>query len=163
MASPPFSRFATSHHSGFPPTASDDTIRGVKRRAIVIGSALWLGACAPISMPLPIQPFVDIPVPIQWTPYSDDWVLIRAGRVTAARLIYFSTSNVETTLAEARRMLTGTGWSETRSERFINREKFPGVWVDFAKGDDLCRVTVIEGAGATHVDYTVARVSPEAR
>ena len=31
---------------------------------------------------------------------------------------------------------------------------------EFVKGDDLCRLTVIEGAGATHVDYTLARVNP---
>jgi hypothetical protein len=42
----------------------------------------------------------------------------------------------------------------------VNADKFPGVWADFIKGDDLCRVTVIEGTGATHVDYTVARVNP---
>jgi hypothetical protein len=30
------------------------------------------------------------------------------------------------------------------------------------KGDDLCRITVIEGAAATHVDYTLARVNPGA-
>jgi hypothetical protein len=135
----------------------------VKLRAIVIGTALWLGACAPITMPLPIQPFVDIPVPAQWTPYSNDWVMIRTAKVTAVRLIYFTTSNVETTLADARRLLTGTGWSESRSERFINAERFPGIWVDFTKGDDLCRVTIIEGTGATHVDYTVARVNPGPR
>jgi len=99
-------------------------------------------------------------VPVQWTPYSDDWVMIRSGKVTAARLIYFTLTNVETTVADARRLLTGSGWTESRSERFTNAEKFPGVWVDFVKGDDLCRVTIIEGAGATHVDYTVARVNP---
>ena len=49
--------------------------------------------------------------------------------------------------------------TETKSERFVNPEKFPGVWAEFAKGDDICRVTVIEGSHATHVDYTVARVN----
>jgi hypothetical protein len=34
------------------------------------------------------------------------------------------------------------------------------VWADFVKGEDTCRVTVIEGAQATHVDYTLARRDP---
>jgi len=44
----------------------------------------------------------------------------------------------------------------------VTMEKFPGVWAEFLKGDDICRVTVIEGAGATHVEYTLARVNPGA-
>ena len=76
---------------------------------------------------------------------------------TTAKLIYFAEGNVGATLEQARRLLTGSGWVETKSERFVNPEKFPGVWADFTKGEDLCRVTVIEGAYATHVDYTVAR------
>src|SRR5258706_78121 len=52
------------------------------------------------------------------------------------------------------------GWIETRSDRFVSAEKFPGVWVEFSKDDDICRLTVIAGAGATHVDYTLARVNP---
>jgi hypothetical protein len=34
------------------------------------------------------------------------------------------------------------------------------VWAEFGKGDDLCRLTIIEGKGATHVEYTVARINP---
>lgn len=132
----------------------------MKARAIVIATALWLGACAPVVVPMPIQPFPDVPVPAEWIPYSDDWVMIRSPKVTAARLIYFTPSNVETTLATARRLLVGAGWTEARSERFVNAEKFNGVWAEFSKGDDICRLTVIEGAGATHVDYTLARVNP---
>ena len=131
-------------------------------RAIVVASALWLGACAPVVVPMPIQPFPDVPVPAEWTPYSDDWVMIRTPKVTAARLIYFTQSSVETTLATARRLLANAGWRETRSERFVNAEKFNGVWAEFSKGDDVCRLTVIEGTGATHVDYTLARVNPGA-
>ena len=51
------------------------------------------------------------------------------------------------------------GWAERKRERFVNPERFPGVWADFAKGDDHCRVTVIEGSHATHVDDTVARAN----
>jgi len=137
-------------------------MRRVNIRPIVMGIALSLGACAPIAVPIQLQPFPDVPVPAEWTPYSNDWVIIRTQKVTAARLIYFTTSNVETTLANARRLLANAGWQETRSERFVNAEKFPGVWAEFLKGDDLCRVTVIEGSGATHVDYTIARVNPGA-
>ena len=109
---------------------------------------------------MPLQPFPDLPVPAEWTPYSDDWTIIRSPKVTAARLIYFTMGNVETTLANGRRLLARAGWSEIRSERFISAEQFPGVWAEFGKGDDLCRMTVIEGRGATHVEYTVARINP---
>jgi len=135
-------------------------MRRVKVRPIVMGIALWLGACAPVLVPMPIQPFPDVPVPAEWTPYSDDWAIIRTQKITAARLIYFTTSNVETTLASARGLLANAGWQEARSERFVNAEKFPGIWAEFFKGDDLCRLTVIEGSGATHVEYTLARVNP---
>jgi hypothetical protein len=38
--------------------------------------------------------------------------------------------------------------------------KFAGVWADFTKAKDLCRVIVIEGVGGTtHVDITVAKVN----
>lgn len=126
----------------------------------MIGFTLLLAACVPAKVPMPIQPFIDVPVPPQWTPYSNDWTMIRSPKVTAARLIYFTETTVDATLADARRLLTGTGWTETRSERFVNPEKFPGVWAEFSKGGDICRVTVIEGAHATHVDYTIARLNP---
>jgi hypothetical protein len=135
-------------------------MRRVKVLTVVMGIALSLGACAPVVVPMPIQPFPDVPVPAEWTPYSNDWAIIRTQRVTAARLIYFTQSNVEATLAHARRLLAGAGWRETRSERFVNAEKFPGIWAEFLKDDDICRVTVIEGSSATHVDYTIARVNP---
>ena len=128
----------------------------------MMGIALWLGACAPISVPMPIQPFPDVPVPAQWIPYSDAWAMIRTPKVTAARLIYFTQTGVEGTLADARRLLANAGWTESRSERFVNAERFPGVWAEFLKGEDICRLTVIEGAGATHVEYTLARVTPGA-
>ena len=137
-------------------------MRRVKVQPIVLGIALWLGACAPISVPMPIQPFPDVPVPAQWIPYSDDWAIIRTPKVTAARLIYFTRTSVEGTLVDARRLLGSAGWKESRSERFVNAEKFPGVWAEFLKEQDICRVTVIEGAGATHIEYTLARINPGA-
>ncbi|HEY7434793.1 MAG TPA: hypothetical protein VIE41_06605 [Methylomirabilota bacterium] len=127
---------------------------------IVLAIALSLGACSPIAVPIQLQPFPDVPVPAEWIPYSNDWAIIRSPKVTAARLIYFTKSDVEATLATARRLLANAGWQEARSERFVNAERFPGIWAEFFKGDDLCRLTVIEGSGATHVDYTLARVNP---
>ena len=137
-------------------------MRPVKGRWLALGVALWLAACAPISVPMPVQPFPDVPVPAEGIPYSDDWAIIRTQKVTAARLIYFTETSVEATLAEARRLLGGAGWVERNSEHFTSAQKFPGVWAEFLKGEDICRVTVVEGAGATHVDYTIARVHPGA-
>jgi hypothetical protein len=128
---------------------------------IALGIALCLGACAPVTVPMPIQPFPDVPVPAQWVPYSRDWAIISSPRVTAARLIYFTPTGVDETLAHARRLLANAGWVEQRAERFVNPERFPGVWAEFYKGEDVCRLTIIEGGqGATHVDYTLARVHP---
>ncbi len=117
-----------------------------------------MSACA-TAVPVPRQPFDDIPVPREWISYSRESVIIQTPKAVAAKLIYFTEATVDRTLDRARQLLIGAGWTETRSERFVNPEKFPGVWADFAKGGDTCRVTVIEGADATHVDYTVARLN----
>ncbi|HEX7788297.1 MAG TPA: hypothetical protein VF653_18905 [Methylomirabilota bacterium] len=135
----------------------------MSRRSILVAVALGLAtACAPIISPTPEQPFPDVPVPAEWTPYSEDWAIIRSPRVTAARLIYFSMENVDTTLANGRRLLARAGWTEMQSDRFVNAENFPGVWAEFGKGEDRCRLTIIEGKGATHVEYTLARINPAA-
>jgi hypothetical protein len=127
-------------------------------RTLLVAAALLLAACAALGG-LPAQPWDDIPVAPRWTPYSREWMMIQTPRLTTAKFIYFSEAKVDPTLAEARRFFVEAGWKETASERFVNPEKFPGVWADFVKGDDSCRVTVIEGVHATHVDYTVARVT----
>ena len=127
-------------------------------KALLIAAALLVSGCA-AAVTVRRQPFNDIPIPAQWVPYSRESVIVQTPAVTAAKLIYFAASKVDLTLEHARQLLTQMGWTETKSERFVNPEKFPGVWADFAKGDDHCRVTVIEGAYATHVDYTVARVN----
>jgi hypothetical protein len=120
--------------------------------------ALLLAACA-APRAFPVQGYPDLPVPRSWTPYSRAWMRVETPTGTAAKLVYFSGEKVDATLDQARQLLTSSGWQETRSERFVNPEKFPGVWADFTKGADTCRVTVIEGTHATHVDYTVARVN----
>jgi len=98
-------------------------------------------------------------VPREWVSYSRDSTIVQTPKATTAKLIYLSEKSADATLEQARALLTQAGWTETKSERFVNPEKFPGVWADFVKGGDLCRVTVIEGSSATHVDYTVARVN----
>lgn len=128
-------------------------------RTLAIALALALSACAS-AVPMPRRPFSDIPVPPRWVAYSRDSVITETPTVRTAKLIYFAETPVDATLEDARQLLIQNGWTETKSERFVNAEKFPGVWADFSKGDDTCRVTAIEGAHATHVDYTVARVTP---
>lgn len=125
-------------------------------RVLLVVSALVLGACASTGG-LPRQPFTDVPVAEQWQPYSRDWVVIETPGVTAAKLVYFTKTDVDATLSEVRRLMPGSGWRERATERFVNPEGFRGQWADYAKGDDICRVTVIEGASATHVDLTLAR------
>ena len=115
-----------------------------------------MSACA-TAVPMPRQPFDDIPVPAQFVPYSRDSVITETPTVTTAKLVYFVQTPVDATLADARRLLVENGWKESKSERFVNAEKFPGVWAEFTKDSDTCRVTTVEGAHATHVEYVVAR------
>lgn len=127
-------------------------------RAPLIAVALCLSACAG-GVAVPREPWDDIPVPARWVRYSRDSVIVQTPTATTAKLIYFAETPVDQTLAQARQLLAQAGWAETKSERFVNPEKFAGVWAEFTKGEDVCRVTVIEGAQATHVDYVVARVA----
>jgi hypothetical protein len=129
-------------------------------RTLVVVAALALFACSTTAVPIPRRAFEDIPIPPQWVSYSRDAVITETPTVTTARLVYFAQTPVDATLADARRLLLENGWSETKSERFVNAERFPGVWAAFTKGDDTCRVTAIEGQHATHVEYAVARVNP---
>lgn len=128
-------------------------------RVALAACALLLSACASTGG-LPREPFADIPVPPEWRPYSREWVMIRTPQVTAAKLVYVTGAAPEAALAGARALLLQHGWKEAGSQRFVNPERFNGVWADFAKGEDICRVTVIEGAHATHAEYTVARRNP---
>jgi hypothetical protein len=127
-------------------------------RALVLASLLLLSACT-AAVRIPREPFPDIPVPAGWVPYSQESVITETPAVTTARLVYFSRTSVDASLDQARALLVGSGWKEARSERFVNPEKFPGVWAEFHKDGDTCRVTAIEGAQATHVDYAVARLT----
>ena len=127
-------------------------------RVFLIAASLLCGACAAGGAP-PNQPFADIPVPSDWRVQTRESVLIQSPKVTAGKLVYFAESPVDATLGQARGLLSGAGWTETKSERFVNGDKFPGAWAEFAKGRDYCRVTVTEGSGMQQVDITVARVN----
>ena len=127
-------------------------------RASLILASLLCAACTAGGLP-PNEPFADIPVPAGWRAYARDSVVIQSPRVTAGRLVYFAESPVDVALNQARALLRGTGWTETKSESFVNAYKFAGVWADFAKGQDYCRITVTEGSGMQQVDITVARLN----
>jgi hypothetical protein len=127
-------------------------------RASLILAAILCAACTTGGLP-PNQPFADIPVPAGWRAHARDSVVIQSPKVTAGRLVYFAESPVDATLNEARALLSDTGWTETKSERFVNADKFAGVWADFAKGQDYCRITVTEGSGLQQVEITVARLN----
>lgn len=127
-------------------------------RVFLIAASLLCGACAAGGAP-PNQPFADIPVPSGWRVQTRESVLIQSPKVTAGKLVYFAESPVDATMSQARELLRGTGWTETKSERFVNEEKFPGAWAEFTKGHDYCRVTVTEGSGLQQVDITVARLN----
>ena len=36
-----------------------------------------------------------------------------------------------------RGLLVQSGWKQTATERFVNAEKFAGVWADFVKDDEV--------------------------
>jgi len=127
-------------------------------RVSLILASLLCAACTAGGLP-PNQPFADIPVPAGWRAYARDALVIQSPRVTAGRLVYFAESPVAVTLDDARGLLRGSGWTETKSEGFVNADKFPGVWADFTKGQDYCRITVTEGTGMQQVDITVARLN----
>ena len=127
-------------------------------RASLIVAVLLCAACTAGGLP-PNQPFADIPVPAGWRAYARDSVVIQSPKVTAGRLVYFAESPVDVALDQARALLRGTGWTETKSERFVNADKFAGVWADFSKEQDYCRIMVTEGSSMQQVDITVARVN----
>ena len=127
-------------------------------RASLILASLLCAACTTGGSP-PNQPFADIPVPAGWRPYARDSVVIQSPKVTAGKIVYFTESPVDVTLNQERALLRGTGWTETKSESFVNPEKFAGVWAEFTKGQDYCRITVTEGSGMQQVDITVARLN----
>lgn len=127
-------------------------------RVLLIAASLLCAACAAGGAPSN-QPFADIPVPSDWRVQTRESLLIQSPKVTAGKLVYFAEQPVDATLHHARGLLGGAGWTETKTERFVNADKFPGAWAEFSKGQDYCRITVTEGSGMQQVDITVARLN----
>ena len=127
-------------------------------RVSLIVASLLCAACTTGGSPSNL-PFNDIPVPAGWRPYTRDSVVIQSPKVTAGKIVYFAETPVDATLDQARALLRGAGWTETKSERYTNEKKFAVVWADFLKGEDYCRITVTEGSGMQQVDITVARTN----
>jgi hypothetical protein len=125
-------------------------------RFFLIAASLVFAACAAGGAP-PNQPFADIPVPSDWHVQTRESIVIQSPKATAGKVVYFTESPVDATLSQARGLLSGAGWTETKTERFVNADKFSGAWAEFTKAQDYCRITVTEGSGMQQVDVTVAR------
>lgn len=108
---------------------------------------------------LPRNPFDDITVPETFVPYSDRWMFIKSPTVTAAKLVYMTSLDVEGAVAAVRDALARDGWTAQEIRRSVSPGGFTQVSLDFVKGQDTCRATIIEGASATHVDLAVARLT----
>jgi hypothetical protein len=119
------------------------------------GCAVVPGATGGISR----QPFADIPVPRTFLPYSNEWAMIQAGKVTAARLVYQTELPVEGAARLLETVLKDNGWSLQGVEP-VSRAGFTGQALSFTKGEDSCRAEVVPSATTTRVDLIVARVTP---
>jgi len=128
------------------------------RLALWLVVLLSLGSCAGTGG-IPRNPFADITVPETFLPYSNQWFFIKSPTVTAAKLVYMTQLDMEGAMAAVRAALAKDGWAPQAVRRGVSREGFRMVSVDFIKGKDSCRATVIEGANATHVDLAVARLT----
>ena len=128
----------------------------IGRHLATLFLVLTLAACVSTGG-IPREPFADITVPASFLPYSDQWVLTRTAQATAAKLVYMTSLSPDSALAVVREELVRHGWTPKETTRFVNPQGFSGITVEFVKGTDSCRATVIEGPNATHVDLAVAR------
>jgi len=135
-------------------------MRRVCRLALSVVVLLALGSCAGTGG-MPRNPFRDITVPETFLPYSDQWLFIKSPTVTAAKLVYMTQLDMEAAAAAVRGALAKDGWVSQAMNRGVSRDGFRSVTMDFTKGRDSCRATVVEGAHATHVDLAVARLTTE--
>lgn len=119
---------------------------------------LALASCASTGG-LPRNPFDDITVPESFLPYSDRWLFIKSPTVTAAKLVYMTQLDMDGALAAVRAALARDGWTPQELKRSVSQDGFKMLSLDFVKGADTCRATVIEGTNATHVDLAVARLT----
>ena len=106
---------------------------------------------------LPREPFDDIPVPPAFLPSSNDWSLIRSGRVTAARLVYQTELSVEEAATALETSLRDKGW-QLRGREPLTRNGFTGQALAFLKAADTCRAELVPSPTTTRVDLIVARL-----
>ncbi len=106
---------------------------------------------------LPREPFDDIPVPSAFIPFSNDWSLIRSGRVTAARLVYQTELSVEEAATALETSLRDKGW-QLRGREPLTRNGFTGQALAFHKAADTCRAELVPSPTTTRVDLIVARL-----
>lgn len=130
------------------------------RVAPLILALVVFAGCAIVGMRggLPRQPFADIPVPQAFIPFSNEWVMIRSGKVTAARLVYQTELPVDGAARLLEEALADNGWTLGGAEP-ISRAGFTGRALSFAKGRDTCRAELVPSTTTTRVDLIVARVS----
>ncbi len=131
-----------------------------RRRRIVLPLvlALALSACAGRGG-IPREPFPDVPVPASFIPYSDQWVRIRSDQTDVARLIYMSELDVEGAAAAAHDLLVKNGWAILLTNRTRTADGYKVTVMDFGKEADTIRLTTREGVNATHVEFSVARIT----
>ncbi len=122
--------------------------------------AVAVSACAIIQSTggIPREPFEDIPVPSTFIPYSNDWSLMRSGRVTAARLVYQTELSVRGAATALEASLADQGWVLKATEP-ITRNGFTGEVLSFLKGADTCRAELVPSPTTTRVDLIIARLS----
>lgn len=133
-------------------------MRPISRGVLSVVVLLVLVSCAGTGG-IPRNPFADITVPEAFLPYSDRWLFIKSPTVTAAKLVYMTQLDMDGAVAAVRAALAEDGWRPQGVSHSVSGDGFKMVALDFAKGEDTCRATVIEGANATHVDLAVARLT----
>lgn len=126
-------------------------------RLLLLALTLALSACMGRGG-IPREPFPDIPVPASFIPYSDQWVRIRSDQADVARLIYMTELDVEAAAAAIRDLMLTHGWTVRLTNRTTTADGYKVTIVDFAKEADTTRLTAREGANATHVELSVARL-----
>ena len=127
------------------------------RALLSLGLTLALGGCAGRGG-IPREPFPDVPVPASFIPYSDQWVRIRSDQADVARLIYMTELDVEGAAVAVRDLLLKNGWTPVLTNRATTPDGYKVTVVDFKKDTDTIRATTREGANATHVELSVARL-----
>jgi hypothetical protein len=130
------------------------------RRLLYLPPLVGLVSACAIFAPtggLPREPFDDIPVPAAFIPFSNDWSLIRSGRVTAARLVYQTELSVEEAATALETSLRDQGW-QLKGREPLTRNGFSGQALAFVKATDTCRAELVPSPTTTRVDLIVARL-----